>query len=89
MKYRTKPVEIEAVRFTGDVESLQGFSGSHRVWAVDEQDRTDDPDILAEFYDDRHSTWIGVKLGQWIIRGADGRLSLCDDKEFREKYERV
>lgn len=89
MKYKSKPVEIEAVRFTGDVKAVQGFAGRQNFDSVDPEDRTDDPEIIAEVYDKLHSTWVGVKLGQWIIKGTKGEFYPCDDEVFREKYERV
>ena len=89
MKYRTKPVEVEAVRFTGDVNKVQGFTGVAIFNEVDREDRGDNPEIVAEVYDRLHSTWVGVKLGQWIIRGTKGEFYPCDDEVFREKYELV
>lgn len=43
----------------------------------------------AEVFDKLHDTWIGVKDGQWIVRGAKGEYYPCDDETFHWKYEEV
>lgn len=78
---------IEAIRYTGDngVE-VEEFAPA-KFNEVDPEDRTDDPAIVAEVWDKYHSTWIGVKVGQWIIRGTQGEFYPCDDETFQEIYE--
>jgi hypothetical protein len=99
MRYRTKPFEIEAVEFTGSnwIE-LDRFCGERRVdvgWLVPNFVKSgtysiwDDDDIIAEVYDKLHSTWVGVKAGQFIIRGAKGEYYPCDAEIFNAKYEEV
>lgn len=88
-KFRKKPVVIEAIRFIGDnLEEVEAFAPS-RFHEVDPEDRLDDPDIVAEVFDTYHSTWIGVKVGQWVIRGTQGEYYPCDDETFQEIYEEV
>lgn len=36
-------------------------------------------DIVAAVYDVLHETWVGVKRGQWVIRGTKGEMYPCDD----------
>lgn len=36
-------------------------------------------DITAAVYDFLHETWVGVKDGQWIMRGTEGELYPCED----------
>lgn len=88
-RFRTKPVEIEAIQFTGDNYSEITKWTSGNFWPVDEEDRHEDPDCIAEVYDILHSTWIGVKTGQWIVRGAKGEFYPCDDETFHWKYEEI
>lgn len=93
-RFRTKPVEIEAFKYTGIGEEDENFYKLND-WAennfalVDIDDRGDDPEIIAEIYDKLHSTWVGVKTGQWIVRGAKGEYYPCDDETFHWKYEEV
>lgn len=89
MKYRTKPYEIEAIRYTGDnAEELNHWTDGLFI-EVDEEDRTDDPDNTAAIYDFLHSTWVGVKPGQWIISGGKGEYYPCDNEVFNDKYEAI
>lgn len=95
-KFRKKPVVIEAKQFDGNVLDVQEWCRVQeldptRVFflPVDEADRTDDPDIVAEVWDKLHSTWVGVKLGQWIIHGIQGEFYPCDADVFEATYEEV
>lgn len=95
-RYRTKPVEITARQYDGDWQSMQDWCrdmdpGQSRAFffPVEEEDRTEDPDIVAEVWDELHSTWVGVKVGQWIIHGTRGEFYPCDPDVFAEKYEQV
>lgn len=87
MRYRTKPVEVDAVQFDDDnyTELAHFTNGQFRMAHPD--DRVDDPDIVAEVFDVLHSTWVGVKRNQWIIRGTKGEFYPCDPETFAWKYE--
>lgn len=93
MRFRTKPFEIEAVKFTGDnfAEVEFEFHDDPRLdfYPVDEDERTDDPDVVAQVFDYLHSTWVGVKVGQWIIKGQKGEFYPCDPEIFEAKYEAI
>lgn len=88
-RFRTKPVEIDAMQFAGDNWGELGAWTERNFLPVGPEDRGDDPDITAEVYDRLHSTWIGVKTGQWIVKGAKGEFYPCDDETFHWKYEEV
>jgi hypothetical protein len=97
-KFRTKPFEIDAVQFTGEnygevldftgYRTVDGYeiplfcaAGTYAGW--------DDPDIFGEVYDKLHSSWVGVKADQWIIRGQKGEYYPCDPDIFAAKYEEI
>jgi hypothetical protein len=87
-RFVTKRVEIEAMRWTGDnYTAMFNWTEGHFQKARD--DRHLDSDITAEVWDFLHSTWIGVKTGQWIVKGAKGEFYPCDDETFHWKYEEV
>lgn len=89
-KYRKLPVEIEAMKWDGDNEvDVQAFAGHHQFHGVDRDDRGDDPEITASVFDVLHATWMGVKTGQWVIRGIKGEFYPCDDAVFAATYEAV
>ena len=100
MRYRTKPFEIEAVHFKNKsyFGLVQDFVGERKVdenWYINNFQeagtyaRWDDEEIVAEVYDYLHSTWVGVKEGQYIIRGNKGEYYPCDADIFEAKYEAV
>lgn len=91
MKFRKKPVVIEAVRWTGDnAADLDSFAAGH-FDVLDEQDRAniDDPEATAQIFDALHSTWVLVYDGDWIIRGVQGEYYPCRPDVFAATYEAV
>ena len=88
-RFRTKIVEIDAMQFDGEnYAELQEWTDD-KFFHVVKDDRRDDPECIAEVFDVLHSTWIGVKKGQWIVRGALGEFYPCDNETFHWKYEEV
>ena len=94
MKFRKKPVVIEAIQFkyTEDsIAELKQFCGS----------------CLGDFYKDRHPTAVGeVEIGtledgihltvkhiategDWIIKGVQGEFYACKPDIFEQTYESV
>lgn len=87
-KYRKKPVVVEAILYTGSNHvEVQAFTGAFHFGPVASEDRDADPDITAEVYDELHSTWVGVKDGQWVIRGVKGEFYPCDAEVFDATYD--
>ena len=91
------PVEIEAVQFTDDEKSwnrVKVFCGVREVDGhyvpqfnpIGTYSQSEDPSVIAEVWDKLHSTWVGVKAGQWIIEGVQGEFYPCDDAVFRVTY---
>lgn len=92
-KYRKLPVEIEAIQYTGEfdysvVDEIVEFA-SGKFYLVSPEDRGDDPEITAEVYDYLHSTWVGVKDGDYIIKGLKGEFYPHDATLFPEAYEEI
>jgi hypothetical protein len=85
-RFRTKIVEIEALRWEGDnLDEMKEWTGGN----FRDYPGPDGFGITAEVFDFLHDTWIGVKTGQWIVRGAKGEHYPCDDETFHWKYEEV
>lgn len=85
MKYRKKPVVVDAVRWTGDIESLgeieklQGFSFSKdKVVDIVKSDEIRIHTLEGE---------MTASLGDYIIRGVHGELYPCKPDIFEETYE--
>lgn len=83
-RYRKKPVEIEAVEWTGDNEAeLIDFTGGqfHRITSV--------TNFTAQVYDVLHDTWVDMKTGHHVIKGVRGEFYPIDPAVLAETYERV
>lgn len=91
MKYRKKPVEIEAEPWLGhNPLVLKTFArGNFHVLSEEDRQACDDPDATAEVFDDLHSTWVLVFTGDYIIRGVKGEFYPCRPDVFAETYEQV
>lgn len=87
--YRKKPLTVRAVQWTGDNEAELIAFTANRFMAVDPEDRTDDPDLTGAVFDVLHSTWVGVKTGQWVIEGVKGEFYPIDQGVLDETYEPV
>lgn len=86
-RYRKKPVVVDAIQFTGDnFDEIRELTDDE-FHLVPQEDRDDDPEIVAEVWDKLHSTWVGVKNDQWIIRGTEGEFYPCDADVFARIYE--
>lgn len=87
--FRKRPVVVAAIQWTGDNErEIREWCGPGHFGAIAPEDRVD-PEITAEVLDTLHSTWVGVKTGQWIIRGVKGDFCPIDEAVLAETYEPV
>lgn len=86
-RFRKRPVTVEMIRWTGgSPDELEAFTwGLFRL--VDPCDRAEDTEVTAEVYDKLHSTWIGVRDGQWVVKGVRGELYPLDDEVRQETYD--
>lgn len=73
MRFRKKPVEIEAVQFTprNIPDNVRLEDGQ---WQV---------------YDVLHATWINLEVGDWIITGVKGETYPCKPDVFEATYDHV
>lgn len=86
--YRKLPIEVATCLWTGDnLDELISFTG-HKFHLADNSN-TGDPDITAEVFDELHSTWVGVKTGQRVVRGVRGEFYPIDQSVLNESYESV
>jgi hypothetical protein len=88
-RFRKRPVVIEALQWTGsNAEQMTAFAGPHFALVLPE-DRAEDPQRTAEVWDVLHGTWIGMRDGQWVIRGIRGEFYPHDESAFPTVYELV
>lgn len=90
-RYRKRPVEVDTIQWTGDNEpEVQAFTGGPATfYALEPEDRenSDDPEVTAAVFDKLHSTWVGVKTGQHIVRGVKGEYYPIAEDVLAETYE--
>lgn len=79
MKFKKKPVVIEAEQFITD--GAVPFQGYARYRA--------NPTEFSEtqVFDVLHQTWVLVHDGDWIIKGLKGEFYPCVDDVFRASYD--
>lgn len=44
-------------------------------------------DVVAAIYDYLHETWVGVKIGMYIVKGMKGEFYPVEEEVFNAKYE--
>jgi hypothetical protein len=87
--FRKKPVQVEAMQWTGSNEAELVEFTDGRFIAIDPADFTHAEGITARVYDVLHSTWVGLHTGQWVIKGIAGEFYPIAEDVLRETYERV
>ena len=94
MKYRKKPVVIEAFKYDGD---LKGADGKYYVpdWAVNafedgimyystiQFDSVDGDELYIDTLEGPHH----VSVGDYVIRGVKGEFYPCKPDVFEQTYE--
>ena len=90
MKYRKKPVIIEAVLWQGGASAwLSDFCGRNwaRADAVDETGPDDKENVVV--WNTAEKQWINLPVGHYLIRGVRGELYPCEPEIFNETYEPI
>ena len=91
MKYRKKPVVVEAIRWTGDnLEEIKAFVGRRlEYWYNDAAWEVQKGPVTIEM---KIKTLEGdnyVSIGDYIIRGVAGEYYPCKPDIFEKTYEPV
>lgn len=90
MKFRKKPVVIEAMEWTGDnLREITDFTGLHRSahkWSWDEYKQIVEKGGLKIFTLEGSMM---ASIGDWIIRGVKGEFYPCKPDIFKQTYEQV
>jgi hypothetical protein len=84
MKYRKKPVVVEAVRWDGDPDTANTFIGES--YGVDWEyfEKGSDAIRIPTLEGDHRG-----EVGDWIIRGVKGEFYPCKPDIFEATYEPV
>ena len=85
---KRKPVTVQAVPFNGDNwAEIMAFTGTGNFTQVQPRHVPGDGVIVAEVYSVIHAEWVGVRVGQWIVRGVVGELYPIYDEVAQAGYE--
>ncbi len=82
MKFRKKPVEIEAVQWTGNIKEMTVFMKVSHVDCVSEEGNR------GALLIDTLEGQMTANQGDWIIKGA-GHFYPCKRAIFEASYEKV
>lgn len=90
MKYRKKPVVIEAIRIkTDNIDEINAFVENDDEVAVpffDNMDTAHKP-VLAMFHIHTLEGVMRANIGDWIIKGINGEFYPCKPDIFEKTYE--
>lgn len=79
-KYRKKPIEIDAVQWTGDnlaeLRKLEGFNAAHTCFGGRLNIKT-------------YEGVMHASVGDYIIKGVQGEFYPCKPEIFERTYEEV
>ena len=85
MKYRKKPVVIEAVRWTGENGSeIEAFCGANVLFGT-----IYEPEPVCAACIGALEGKMYAHLGDYIIKGVNGEFYPCKPDVFAKTYERV
>lgn len=83
MKFRKKPVVVEAMQFTNDTKNqIFNFVCCNRYADFD---NNHNPILIIETLEGDMVT----SLGDWVIKGVDGEFYPCKPGIFEKTYEKV
>ena len=85
MRFRKKPLEVDAMQWTGDnIHELWDWGGAEHIYGPTETNPT--WLIVTTIHDEKAS----VALGNWVIREPDGeRFYPCEREVFAATYDPV
>lgn len=91
-RYRKKPITLPAIRYRGpgDLDYVVEFVGTVEHFRLATPgEAVVSPENTAYVWDYLHSTWVGVKNGDWILRGVKGEFYPHDGALFAEVFDQV
>lgn len=97
MRFRKKPIEIEALRFRGpgpaSADSITFEGDAMPAWVAAAHIKGD---LEASHLEPTRGCWVHTKHGpvlmrpgDWLIRGLGGEVYPCDHETFTETYEAI
>jgi len=88
MKFRKKPVEIEAIKYTGEnVKECMSFGGPDGgiCWGFNDPEKIGGGQLIIETLEGD----MLVSKGDWIIKGVKNEFYPCKPDIFEMSYEEI
>lgn len=88
--FRKKPVEIEAMQWTGDYDALERLLGLNWGRADVKEvpwEHEDSEEVVV--WNSAENVWLPLPLDYWLIRGVAGEFYPCRPDIFEQTYEEV
>lgn len=89
MKYRKKPVEVEAVRWTGENRAEIRIFCAHGAFFAPTRQDTEGRVTEWRLLIDSPEGIMYAETGDYIIKGVNGECYPCKPDVFAKTYERV
>lgn len=89
MKFRKKPILIEAIQYVGTVESNREIIDWTRDSATPAYVDKYDPVAGNVLYINTLEGTFVIRSGDWVVKGVKGEFYPCDKEIFEMTYERV
>lgn len=89
MKYRKKPVEVEAVQWTGKNRGEIRFFCTHGAFFAPTRQDTEGRVTEWRLLIDSPEGIMYAEAGDYIIKGVNGEFYPCKSDVFAKTYERV
>lgn len=80
MKFRKKPVVIDAIQWTGNGVALRVFFGDFNAWCTDRN---------GTLHIETLEGTMKANLNDWVIKGVKGEFYPCKPDVFERTYEKV
>lgn len=90
-RFRKLPVEVTAIRWTGEnlhavCVFIEGLTGPEDGWALVKRDMSNTDDLRV--WIEKSDTWGTVRLGDWVLAERDGvGFYPCTAEQFADTYE--
>lgn len=88
-KFRKKPVEVEAIQWTGkNPAAVRAFTGMHQIGNGGEHFVFTTQAGHGELFVAANGAWLDIEIGEWVLRDARGFYP-CKPDIFEQTYEAV
>ena len=85
---KRRPTTVQAVPFNGsNWGEIYAFTGGANFTQIEPRPVPGDGVMVAEIYNYLHCQWVGVFVGQWIVKGLLGEFYPIDDSVAHAGYE--